>query len=149
MYVRSANELYHYGVKGMKWGVRRTPAQLGHKVRQRDMDYATRQKYASVRIKKRGAMQAIQDESDHARRVGNVVLPVVVGGHLGFGSLTMGSLMTGNYPVAIASGAAWAGSVLGGMSAANTVDRNSNRNIDEIKRQGGIADYTTSRRPRG
>lgn len=24
-------ELMHYGVKGMKWGVRRTPAQLGHK----------------------------------------------------------------------------------------------------------------------
>lgn len=24
-------ELYHYGVKGQKWGVRRTPEQLGHK----------------------------------------------------------------------------------------------------------------------
>ena len=25
------NELYHHGVKGQKWGVRRTPEQLGHK----------------------------------------------------------------------------------------------------------------------
>ena len=24
-------DLYHHGIKGMKWGVRRTPAQLGHK----------------------------------------------------------------------------------------------------------------------
>ena len=24
------NELYHHGIKGMKWGIRRTPAQLGH-----------------------------------------------------------------------------------------------------------------------
>lgn len=28
MYVN--NELQHHGIKGMKWGIRRTPAQLGH-----------------------------------------------------------------------------------------------------------------------
>ena len=32
---RYASELCHYGVKGMKWGVRRTPEQLGHTKKKR------------------------------------------------------------------------------------------------------------------
>lgn len=28
-------ELYHHGIKGMKWGIRRTPAQLGHYFKKR------------------------------------------------------------------------------------------------------------------
>ena len=31
------NELYHHGIKGMKWGVRRTPAQLGHETGKIDL----------------------------------------------------------------------------------------------------------------
>lgn len=27
------DEFYHHGIKGMKWGIRRTPAQLGHKTK--------------------------------------------------------------------------------------------------------------------
>ena len=30
--VPSGAELYHHGVKGQKWGIRRTPQQLGHKI---------------------------------------------------------------------------------------------------------------------
>lgn len=31
--------LFHYGIKGMKWGVRRTPEQLGHKRRSQRIDH--------------------------------------------------------------------------------------------------------------
>ena len=31
-----SSELYHHGVKGMKWGVRRTPGQLGRKLTRSD-----------------------------------------------------------------------------------------------------------------
>lgn len=40
----------HYGIKGMKWGIRRTPAQLGHKASPKHRDATGRRDYASARI---------------------------------------------------------------------------------------------------
>ena len=36
------NELYHHGIKGMKWGIRRTPAQLGHPTGKIDLNKTKR-----------------------------------------------------------------------------------------------------------
>jgi hypothetical protein len=38
------DELYHYGVKGMKWGIRRTPANLGHKTKAADSEQKRQRK---------------------------------------------------------------------------------------------------------
>lgn len=35
-------ELYHYGIKGMKWGVRRTPEQLGQRFKKTKEDIAAK-----------------------------------------------------------------------------------------------------------
>lgn len=41
------NALEHYGILGMKWGIRRTPEQLGHRVKKKDRRYEgeTEQQY--------------------------------------------------------------------------------------------------------
>ena len=44
------NYICHHGIKGMKWGIRRTPAQLGHKASPKHRDATGRRDYASARI---------------------------------------------------------------------------------------------------
>ena len=46
------DELYHYGIKGMKWGVRRTVEQLGHTVK------SVKSVYDSHKAKKRAKKEA-------------------------------------------------------------------------------------------
>lgn len=53
------NELYHHGIKGMKWGVRRTPAQLGHDTGGVDLQKAK---------KKVEAVNTIVNESQNINR---------------------------------------------------------------------------------
>ena len=44
------NEFYHHGIKGMKWGVRRTPAQLGHETGKIDLQKAKKKVEAANTI---------------------------------------------------------------------------------------------------
>ena len=55
------NELYHYGVKGMKWGIRRTPAQLGHKKNNKTRGWSKDAKRANA-IKKKSVKQMSNQE---------------------------------------------------------------------------------------
>lgn len=55
------NELYHFGIKGMKWGIRRTPIQLGHKTKnknQRKHDKQILNKQARIDKKKREVLKS-------------------------------------------------------------------------------------------
>ena len=47
------DELYHYGVKGMKWGVKRTAEQLGHIIK------SAKSAYGSYKDKKRAKEEAV------------------------------------------------------------------------------------------
>lgn len=42
------NELYHHGIKGQKWGVRRTPEQLGHRKKSETDKSTTKEKAKKV-----------------------------------------------------------------------------------------------------
>lgn len=55
------NELYHFGIKGMKWGIRRTPIQLGHTTKnknQRKNDRQELNKKAKIDKKKREVLKS-------------------------------------------------------------------------------------------
>ena len=61
------NELYHYGVLGMHWGVRRTPEQLGHRTKSSG---SARSAKARVRVnkKKAGSMKPMTAEEKEAKK---------------------------------------------------------------------------------
>lgn len=76
------NGIYHYGVKGMKWGVRRTPAQLGHKVVKRSFGDVARTVTAKAKvgmtragtIAKSGIQAAKTKQSDKPKSVKNMTM---------------------------------------------------------------------------
>lgn len=66
--------LEHYGVKGMKWGVRRSPSQLGAARRARN-----EKRYGGKDKSKRTAAQKRARKTRNANRVNNAMAAVAVG----------------------------------------------------------------------
>lgn len=62
------NSLYHHGVKGMKWGVRRTPAQLGHKTTSSKKKKIVREVKVHEDHKKAHSKKSIKEMSDQELR---------------------------------------------------------------------------------
>ena len=60
-------ELIHYGVKGMKWGVRRTPAQLGHRRKPKKIAKRSRKSPESEK-KKSAPKKSVHELSDEELR---------------------------------------------------------------------------------
>ena len=53
------NELYHHGIKGMKWGIRRTPAQLGHDIRRNRNEHRVLKNKQRDRYRREQASRAV------------------------------------------------------------------------------------------
>lgn len=70
--MKDQNVLVHHGIKGMKWGVRRTPEQLGHapskkrkisiKISKSEPKKQTTQKASSESAKKKKSVKEMSDE---------------------------------------------------------------------------------------
>ena len=83
-YYTYPNYICHHGIKGMKWGIRRTPEQLGHKASAKHRNKADRTSYAESRIAyrkkkyddklaaKRGKAQSIKNESKRNKQLAKI-----------------------------------------------------------------------------
>lgn len=137
------DELYHHGVKGQKWGVRRTPAQLGHKVSLKKMSNKERDKYAKARVKNTGSKKkALRSETGKmVRRTLGRGLGTAAGtitGSTTLGLLGASAAFSGQYAagLAFAAGASAVPIVGVGAFAASTIMAGSRylKNREAIRR---------------
>lgn len=67
-----SNELYHYGIKGMKWGVRRTPEQLGKPQRTKEQIKRDKERDKALKVKKKvDAKKKAYEKKEAAKKAKN------------------------------------------------------------------------------
>lgn len=59
------NQLYHHGIKGQKWGVRRTPAQLGHRIKS---TFSRKKKKKVKKVEEQPKKKTAKDMTDEELR---------------------------------------------------------------------------------
>lgn len=88
----TSSELYHHGIKGMKWGIRRTDAQLGHdSQKQRSNGSSSKRAKRQSDVTSRGKDKAVQ----LLKRYGPMLLKA--------GAITAASAIGGTYVAMFAS----------------------------------------------
>lgn len=69
------NELYHFGIKGMKWGVHRTPEQLGHRTGERKKKATSHPKLLERLLRKKAPSSPSEmSDSELKKRVDRLTL---------------------------------------------------------------------------
>lgn len=152
IYYKNSDELYHHGILGMKWGVRRYQNKdgtlteagqkrySGDKVRQKIKTNELRNYYARKRVEKVGAAKAIHDEDRKTNRIAAFRRGQLLGGAWATATylptqILLTSIGLTNPVVPVAIGAGFALNTINATAGLIKNDNRNKKNVNAISMQ--------------